>query len=331
MSLEFCSIRNLILVILISLFTGCQKIEEPNNAYYFWRTQMELSALEKEKLALSESEFLYVRLFDVDKLDGEFKAVGTLQKADIQINKKIVPVIFIVNRVWLNITSTEIDFLAKKINQQINSMQFEDEIAPEIQIDSDWTAETKDDYFTFLNKLKEISNKNITCTIRLHQIKDREKTGIPPVDKGYLMCYATSSPLDTSHENSILNVNLLKSYLTNLSSYPLQLDMAFPIYSWGIVSNHLNKKKIINALSISDLEHHSDFERININLFRLKKDGFYFGLYLNNGFTIKIEEITEKDLQESITFINQNWQKPYQLIWYHLDERFITNYPNLLP
>ncbi len=64
------------------------------------------------------------------------------------------------------------------------------------------------------------------------------------------MCYSTSSPLEKSDKNSILDVGTLKSYLSKLEDYPIKkIEVALPVYSWGIVTNHLEKHKLINALS----------------------------------------------------------------------------------
>ena len=69
------------------------------------------------------------------------------------------------NRVWENITPEELDFLAAKTNEFIQRVSKENAFNTinEIQIDSDWTAGTKADYFAFLKKLKQISEKDISC------------------------------------------------------------------------------------------------------------------------------------------------------------------------
>jgi hypothetical protein len=36
------------------------------------------------------------------------------------------------------------------------------------------------------------------------------------------MCYSTSSPLEKSDKNSILDVNILKSYLSKMEDYPVK-------------------------------------------------------------------------------------------------------------
>ncbi|MGS0748901.1 hypothetical protein [Halpernia sp. GG3] len=193
------------------------------------------------------------------------------------------------------------------------------------RIDCDWTGGTNEEYFKLLETLKKISHRKITCTLRLHQVKDKGLIGIPPVDKVYLMCYATSSPLDNSTKNSILDIPTLKNYLARLSHYPLHMDIALPIYSWGILTNHLGNHKLINTLSSEALEKNDNFKKISLNNFEVLKDDFYFGMYLSKGFKIKIETITQKDLDETLAFINEKITF-YNIIYYQLDSRFIKNY-----
>ena len=195
----------------------------------------------------------------------------------------------------------------------------------EIQIDCDWTASTRDDYFNFLKELKKLTGKNITSTLRLHQVPDRKNTGVPPVEKVYLMCYSTSSPLENSDKNSILDIPTLKSYLQNLDKYPIKdVAIALPIYSWGIVKNHTGKHQLINALSAEDLKN-PNFTAMSSTEAKVEKDGFYFGFYLNKGFKIKVEEISQKQLKEAKTFLDTKL-KNYNIVYYHLDGKFINQH-----
>jgi len=327
--------RTFQLLIFILLMTGCSKTDINNDhGFYYWRSKLNLTKNEQQLLNNSKASNLYTRFFDVVKQDNQFLEVGVISiDKNFSINKKIVPVIFITNETWFNIKSNEIEFLANQINDHINRIKSNHklDLANEIQIDSDWTISTKDDYFKFLQTLKKVSKKNVTCTLRLHQVKDKLQTGIPPVEKMYLMCYATSSPLENRVENSILDVKALKSYLKNIGAYPVKLDVALPIYSWGIVTNHVGRKKLINAVTAEELMQNKNFRKIDNNNFEVLNDDFYFGMYLNKGFKIKVEEIPEKDVIESIAFINEKLDYKPVLIYYHLDERFTKNYNILFP
>lgn len=325
--------RTFRLLIFILLMTSCSKTDINNDyGFYYWRSKLNLTKNEQQILNSSKVPNLYTRFFDVVKQNDQFLEVGVISlDKDLSINKKIVPVIFITNETWFNIKQNKIEFLANKINDHINKIKSNHklDLANEIQIDSDWTTSTKNDYFKFLQTLKRISKKNVTCTLRLHQVKDKLQTGIPPVGKMYLMCYATSSPLENQKQNSILDVNTLKSYLKDLDDYPVKLDVALPIYSWGIVTNHVGKRKLINALTAEELMQNKNFRKIDDDHFEVLKDDFYFGMYLNKGFKIKVEEISGKDLLESINFINEKLDYKPLLIYYHLDERFTKNYKTL--
>jgi len=321
-------------LLIFILIISCSKTEVNNDyGFYYWRSKLSLTEKEKQTLKKSKVPNLYTRFFDVMKENNQFLEVGVISVDKyLSIDKKIVPVIFITNETWFNIKSNEIEFLANQINDHINKIKSNHKLnlENEIQIDSDWTTSTKADYFKFLQTLKKISKKNVTCTLRLHQVKDKTQTGIPPVKKMYLMCYATSSPLKNQQQNSILDVKTLKSYLKHIDDYPVKLDVALPIYSWGIVTNHVGKKKLINALTAEELMQNKNFRKINEHNFEVLKDDFYFGMYLNKGFKIKIEEIPEKDIVESINFINEKFNYQPHLIYYHLDERFTRNYKTIL-
>ncbi|MEN4761415.1 hypothetical protein ABEG63_13840 [Chryseobacterium sp. C39-AII1] len=319
-------IRPFLFLILLS-FISCGKKDNHLYTFYYWKTKLALDKTEKDALQKASDPVLYTRFFDVDKVDGKFQPVGVITKdKSFETDKQIAPTVFITNRTFLYIKKDDIPFLAEKVHQLIQKKTDEYHLKTnnEIQIDCDWTAGTRDDYFTFLKELKKISGKEITCTLRLHQVKDKAQTGIPPVAKVFLMCYSTSSPLENSDKNSILDVNILKSYLSKLEEYPIKkIEVALPIYSWGIVTNHLGKHRLINALSQKDLDN-LNFRKISENEIEIQKDGFYFGNFLNKGFKIKIEEISDQQLQDVIHFLDKKIPQ-YNIIYYQLDSKFVSN------
>ncbi|MGO4708605.1 hypothetical protein AB4Y90_05690 [Chryseobacterium sp. 2TAF14] len=313
------------LLFAVLLVISCNQKQKHPYSFYYWKTNLKLNETEKKTLKESKNPFLYTRFFDVDKAGGKFQPVAVITKdKSFETDKKIVPTVFITNQTFLYIKKEEIRFLAESIHQLIQkkAKEFQLKINNEIQIDCDWTAGTKDDYFEFLKQLKKTSQKEITCTLRLHQVKDKNKTGIPPVEKVYLMCYSTSSPLENSDKNSILDLNIMKSYLSKLEDYPIKkIEVALPIYSWGIVTNHLGKHKLINALSVKDLNN-PDFKKISENEVEILKDGFYFGNFLSKGFKIKVEEISEDQLENAIQFLDKKIDT-YNIIYYQLDSKFV--------
>lgn len=315
------------IVFLFALAISCESSKTKDYTFYYWRTHLSLNAAEKNALQKATSPYIYTRFFDIEKVAGKFQPVAVITKDEsFETNKEIVPVVFIKNEVFYDITMDEVDFLAENVSTLIKKKQtdYHIKISSEIQIDCDWTAGTNKEYFAFLKKLKELSGKEITCTLRLHQVKNSKLSGIPPVDKVYLMCYSTSSPLENSDRNSILDLPILKNYLKNVDLYPLDMDIALPIYSWGIVTNHLGKHKIINALSVEDLKN-SNFKKLSENEIEVLTDGFYFGNYLNKGFHLKVEEISEDQLNQVKKFLDKKLSG-YAIVYYHLDSKFLNHH-----
>ena len=309
------------------LLNSCNESSNRPYSFYYWRTNLSFNSTEAAALKKADTPYLYTRFFDIEKVNGKFHPVAIITKdPTFKTDKEIVPVVFIKNDVFYDITLDELDFLAQNVASLIKKKQteFQFKNSEEIQIDCDWTAGTNKQYFHFLKRLKEISKKDITCTLRLHQVKNSKLSGFPPVSKVYLMCYSTSSPLENSDRNSILDVAILKDYLKNIEKYPIAIDVALPIYSWGIVTNHLGKHKLINALSKQDLEN-PNFKKISETEIEITKDGFYFGNYLNKGFTIKVEEISQAQLNEVKKFLAKKITD-FHFVYYHLDAKFVDHY-----
>lgn len=315
------------ILFILFILASCSGKEKHLYTFYYWKTHLKLDQEEKKTLDQASVPYLYTRFFDIDKAGGKFQLVAVItQDNSFRTDKQIVPAVFITNQSMYHISAEEIKFLAKNVHDlvQKKATEYHLKINNEIQIDCDWTAGTRDDYFKFLKELKKVSGKEITCTLRLHQVKDKNETGIPPVEKVYLMCYSTSSPLEKSTKNSILDVTVLKSYLSKLEDYPIKkMEVALPIYSWGIVTNHLEKHKLINALSKKDLEN-PGFKKISDNEVEIIKDGFYFGSFLSKGFRIRVEEISDDQLQDVTRFLEKKIPH-FNIIYYQLDSKFVSN------
>lgn len=103
----------------------------------------------------------------------------------------------------------------------------------EIQIDCDWTVATRDRYFRFLKAMKRrLPGTEVSVTVRLYPYKYRKRMGVPPADRGLLMCYNLSPVKAPSGGNSILDPALLRQYLDGSARYPLPLDAALPLFRW---------------------------------------------------------------------------------------------------
>ncbi len=319
-------------VIVAVLLTACSKEKRTHDVdFYYWKSKCAIGETEREYFNQLGSKRLFVRLFDVAMEGAVAVPVGPIQgfEKDVLPNDStsVIPVVFITNETFYNYIDDEaIALLASNVNNGVKHYMGKAGVNyDEIQIDCDWTNRTRDAYFRFLQKLAEQSGCDISCTLRLHQIRDREKTGVPPVVRGSLMCYATSNPMEGDTRNSILDMELLKAYTTNINDYPLDFDVILPIYSWGIVTNHLGQVKLVNGLTEADLQT-SMFEKTSDNLYLVKEDGFLQGLYVNSGFTVKVETITPELLAEAKQYLDRQIDRDFPWVYFHLSQGFLSRY-----
>ena len=315
----------------LALLPACSPEHSPDADFYYWKSNYTMGHTERAYFRQLHSQRLFLRLFDVDIDHGEPVPVGQIQglhqgqlPAD---STEVIPVVFITNRTFLLCTDeAQITKLAANVCSGIAHFMGQAEATyKEIQIDCDWTPRTRQAYFRFLSALASQSQRRISCTLRLHQIRDHKQTGVPPVGYGCLMCYATSSPQEGMTRNSILDMALLKGYTQNINDYPLPFDVILPIYSWGVVTNHLGKVKLVNGLTEADLQTPM-FEKIGENLYMVKEDGFVQSLFVNSGFKIKIEAITPELLGEARAYLDEQIDRDFRWIYFHLSKGFLTRF-----
>ena len=170
----------------------------------------------------------------------------------------------------------------------------------------------------------------LSATIRLHQIKYRKKTGIPPVDRGALMVYNFNAPDKFSPINSIFDAEEGGKYLKNAKTYELPLDIALPLFSWGLVFRNRQYQGILNGMNSSEcraLSFLSPPKNEEKKYFAVTADTVFKGLYLRNGDEIEIEEVSERDLFDAVDLaaplINSDTT---HLILYHLNSSILKNY-----
>lgn len=315
---------------LLLAVTGCRKQEPIAHPiqFYHWKANAAIGEVEQAYFKQLNCRKLYIRFFDVDKQGRDIVPLAKVRAFDPDVLDAVyIPVIFITNRTFSGISDEQLTDLVKKVLELADAIRLANRLpeSAEIQIDCDWTESTRQAYFRFLELLKQQSGMSVSCTLRLHQIKFSRQTGIPPVDKGYLMCYATSDPTENTGQNSILDMALLKEYTVSINDYPLDFDIALPIYSWGIVTNHLGRVKLINNVVASELDT-TVFRPIGEELFELQQDYFFKGFYVNKGFTLKVERISPGLLQDAKLYLDKKIQRPYDIVYYHLDAPFLTSY-----
>jgi len=310
------------------LFTACKHSDKPIS-FYYWKTRFQPGDTEKSALGYNEVNTLYVRYFDID---FEPAAATPMPVSPIQLDAsikpyRVVPVIFIKNRTFERLDTSMVSWLAKNTLIMVTAINRTQRVAPtEIQFDCDWTERTRDKYFEFLRACQAMSGKNISATIRLHQIKYKERTGIPPVDYGVLMYYNMSA-INGNALNSIYDKSVAARYNSYIKSYPLPLDVALPIFSWGLTVRNGKVVELLNKIDRAALQNDSNITRVDNNRFLVKQACFKSGYYFKQNDEIKMEQVSEADLVEIAQQVKKNDNRRIgKLIFYDLDSNNLVQY-----
>ena len=328
--------KKIVLFVFVScLFLGCSnKVEKVEKSFYYWKSDSwNLSEKERSTMTVLDIKKIYVKFFEVDHNDafGDFPIAKTSLNIYQQDSLTIIPTVYLKNEVFKNTTTKRMDSLADNINFLINKYvkdKFERaNPVKEFQMDCDWTLKTKDNYFYFLNKLKEISKKQISCTLRLYPYKYPDKMGIPPVDKVTLMCYNLINPLENKTKNSILDSKELELYLNKKQKYHLHLDIALPVYSWMQVYQNNKFSKVIYT-NHKDIQ--KSLKKMKPLWYEVTKDQVVDGFYLRVGDKIKYENTTAEKINEAIELIKKNvvFDANTTITLFHLDEEQLSKYSN---
>lgn len=330
-----------IVPVLVKLMILCISLTACNNerharqiepSFYYWKSVLKITDFEKQKLDSLKAKTIYLKFFDVDWDEATRKPLplAKLQgaKDELQGGLTIIPTVFITNECIQKIDTLQVNHLAEniyslifEIKQAIGIVSF-----PEIQIDCDWTEATKEKYFLLLKNFKLlITDSRLSCTIRLHQIKFLSKTGIPPVDRGLLMCYNMGNLKNPATTNSILETAELKKYTGNLSRYPLPLDVAFPLFNWKVLYRNNVYSGLIQGMPEEAFS--NSFCTRTGNRYRILKDTLLLGYDLRKGDVLRDEQSDIKEVLAAAREISRHIKNtPLRVSLYHLDSVILSKY-----
>lgn len=304
-------------------------------AFYHWKTSFSPDSLANTYLEKLLAERLYLRLFDVDwdpNLQAPYPKAVAQFHTEPNASLETVPTLYITNRTMINCSPEQVEELVHRVKQKIaERLPFSS--IPEVQIDCDWTERSQQAYFTFLRKLQEELPEHValSATLRLHQYRWPEKTGVPPVDRTMLMYYNMGDLEDWSEPNSILNLDKAEAYLQHTNEYPLPIDIALPLFRWGVLFRHGKMIKLINGLAT---------ERVlaaggqpideQQSRFSIPESTYLDGYYLYAGDEIRLEWISPEDLMDAAEQLQVLACKGQRyLAFYHLDSMLLHDFPVL--
>lgn len=308
--------KYLLYILIITLVVSCSSPEkrtlDEQNSFCYWKTTFTFDSLDNNVWKQTTANHMYIRYFDVgwDNTTKQAKPISTIvANKDSLPCKHITPSIFFSNNVFEQSTNQQLDTLVARIksrieqrNEQFAIQDFANKYS-EILIDCDWSKSTKDKFFYFIEKLKEvIPNKEITTTLRLWQYKNPAMAGIPPVKRVLLMCYNLQAANEYDIENSIVTLDEIKKYVTGVS-YPLKTDIALPLFSWGVIFRNKEFKGVIRNATCENYSNNKQYTKIEENRFRLNEEMVIGDFFARPGDEIRVEALSPKELQELTKYL----------------------------
>ena len=310
-----------------------KKIE---HSFYFWQTSFPRDSNNNSLIQKQGIGHFYIHYFDVDWDENRYMPVPIAEINGFEnalpfLQSHFTPVVFITNRCFEKMNTNWCDSLPFKIRDKINfitnKLQQADtgktNTIEEIQIDCDWTAATHEKYFLFLKNFKSLyPDKIISATIRLYPYKYYDKTGVPPVDKGLLMCYNLTDIKIAGNPNSIFNLKSLQQYLV-AKKYPLPLDIALPIFEWYAWFSEGKFKGIVYPDENDTLSTDKHFYKQKENDFLLTADTMINNNYLREGDVLRLEKPGEDELNDAAKLLHNKFPETKRIALFYWDKFLI--------
>jgi hypothetical protein len=271
-------------------------------SYYHWKQNYKINEKKEPK---------YIKVLDI-AYENKTKIHRT--KFTEKPKHQIVPVIYIDNPVFKHENGKK---FAQKIFVLLKKQANNNFTYNEIQIDCDWTDSTKNPYFSFLKEFKILSNKKLSTTIRLHQVKYHKRTGVPPVDKGVLMYYNMSNFKDLDTKNYILDLELGKKYHYNFNTYPLELDLALPLYAQATIIRFQSIVGIMEGVRKKALN--NNFKALKNNHYEVTKTHYFKKRLLYKGDILRIDEVSPAMLKDAVKNLSKVMNQPKEIIYYRFE------------
>lgn len=304
-----------------------------NAAIYHWKTRFDLTEEDYRFLEEHKIKKLYLRCFDVDIIytssDGDISvepiATTIFGDDDYNDNAEIIPTVFMTLDALRNIT--DVDTYARLIVERTLAMVRHNRLGDisEMQIDCDWTSNTENKFFQLCSAMRTLLDQyglKLSATIRLHQLKQKA----PPVERGMLMIYNTGTLKNAATNNSILDYKDIHPYLSKHIRYDIPLDIALPVYSWGIWFREDQFQSIISRPDLTRAEIEKESEQGN--WYTVLKEHYQGEHLLKEGDRIRFESPSASEILKvkRLALKNIRQSDPFTLTLYHLDVQQLRNY-----
>jgi hypothetical protein len=309
-------------------------VNRPVRAFYYWRSNFSLSDKDINSMENSGVSKIYLHFFDVSWNEDFSKVlpVDEVKFDSVAHNKfEYIPVVYIANKALEKTPVDSINSLAKHVLDEVDHIATLYNLSfKEMQFDCDWTDATQKKYFAFLtffhNALKQ-KGILLSATIRLHQVKYKEKTGVPPIDRGMLMFYNMGKINAVVGYNSIYNERDADNYASYVKSYTLPLDVALPIFGWAVCIRNGKVAGIIEKSIDKNFADTALFSHGGSSIFVARKSFFFHGKYFMKNDTVKLEQVTPdicKDAADNVSLYLKD--EPRTVTLFDYDSLYLSTY-----
>jgi hypothetical protein len=321
-------LNHVVILGLVAVVLSCEG--GGKRSFYHWKSEYRPTEAERKYLASLGVRKQYVRYFDVD-WDGAPIPVGELRWGEAPDVEELVPCVFITNRCMGQVGEAEVEALAARIYEKIREISGEAVWAKveEVQLDCDWTDGTRAIYFRLLqslgNRLRG-EGRRISATIRLDQYRYPDLRGVPPVDRGMLMCYNTGDVGEWAEENSILDVGLVSAYFSGGVRYQIPLDVALPVFRWVLVYRDNRLVRLMQGIGEANLVDEARFERTGTGRYVVRAGTYLEGVYLYEGDRLRVEGVRFEELEALAGIMRRGLGTGMTVSLYHLEEGVTGRY-----
>jgi hypothetical protein len=320
---------NRVIFAIVVLLFSCE--DQGMRAYYHWKSAYRPTEATRAYLTTLKVRKQYIRYFDVDWA-GKPVPVGILSWEGVPELESLVPCVFITNRSMAMLSDTAVAELAERIYEKIRDLSGLAlwGLVREVQLDCDWTDETRDRYFSLLRLLREKlheEGRQLSVTIRLDQYRYPSLRGVPPVDRGMLMCYNMGDVGEWEERNSILDLGLVSAYLRGAGRYAIPLDVALPVFRWVVVYRDGRLVRLVHGLGEEDMRDEERFVWVGEGRYEVKRGTYLSGVYLYEGDRLRVEGVRPEELSALVEAIRRKLGVGMTVSMYHLEEGIIGRYP----
>lgn len=331
-----CSCILSVISILLIITSSCNGARERSSdreseaAIYYWRTNFDLTEEEYKFLTENNISKLYLHCFDVDVVEtsNDSKSVEPIVTTTFGENgysgsAEIIPTVFLTIDALREIS--DVEYYARLIVERALAITRYNKLGEtkEMQIDCDWTSTTEAKFFKLCSAMKSMLSEyaiSLSATIRLHQLNSTP----PPVDRGMLMLYNTGALRDEGTTNSILDYSDVAPYLKNQIKYGIPLDIALPVYSWGVSFRDGEFQRIISRPNLNT----NSIKKLKENWYKVVNPHTQGDKELIKGDRIRYEAPSAKEILKVKRLVLQQIQQEgsYRLTLFHLDINELNKY-----